>query len=138
MIVINYGAVLFAAIAIMVFGALWYSPLLFGNVWMKMMGLSMKDMEKAKQQGMGKTYLIAFVSQLVLAYVMAHFANYFDADTWWEGLQLGFWAWLGFVATFTSGSVLWEGKSWKLYALNNAYNLIGLLIAGSIIAVLAA
>jgi len=38
MIEINWLGVLIATVAGMVLGALWYSPLLFGNLWMKCLG----------------------------------------------------------------------------------------------------
>ena len=47
---VNYLAVLVAAIVSMVIGGLWYSPLLFGNVWMKLSGITQKDVEKAKKK----------------------------------------------------------------------------------------
>jgi hypothetical protein len=52
---INYLAVLVAALVSMVIGGLWYSPLLFGNIWMKLSGITQKDVEKAKKQGMMKS-----------------------------------------------------------------------------------
>jgi hypothetical protein len=50
------------------------------------------------------------------------------------GLMCGFWNWLGFIAPVTLGTVLWEGKPWKLWALTNGYYLFSLLIMGVILA----
>ena len=47
---------------------------------------------------------------------------------------VGFWNWLGFVAPVTLGSVLWEGKSPKLWVLNNGYYLVSLIVMGVILA----
>ncbi len=44
---INYWAVLVAAVVSMVIGALWYSPVLFGKLWMKYSGLSDKKLAEA-------------------------------------------------------------------------------------------
>lgn len=46
----------------------------------------------------------------------------------------GFWNWLGFVAPVTLGAVLWEGKHWKLWFLNNGYYLVTLLLMGAVLA----
>ena len=35
---INYWAVLVAGVAYMVLGAIWYTPALFGNAWLKAIG----------------------------------------------------------------------------------------------------
>src|SRR5437867_3970847 len=98
---INYMAVGAAALSQVVLGFLWYGPL-FGKMWMKMMGLGQADMDKAKG-GMSKSYALMLVGSLVGAYVLAHFVQYAGAVTASDGMQTGFWAWLGFVAPVTLG-----------------------------------
>lgn len=121
---INLVAVLMAAVASMGLGYLWYGPL-FGKLWMKEMGMNGSDMSKAAKKGMTKTYAVMFVGSLVMAYVLAHaivFAStYLKMTGLPAGLMSGFWNWLGFVAPVTLGSVLWEGKSVKLWVINNGY-----------------
>ena len=46
---INYLAVLIAALASYVLGALWYSPVLFGKLWMKLSKIDPKNMDAAKK-----------------------------------------------------------------------------------------
>ena len=52
--------VLIAAVVAYVIGAFWYSPVLFGSKWMKFVGLTKKDMEKAQKEGMAKSYVMGF------------------------------------------------------------------------------
>jgi len=132
---INYIAVLVAAVVNMIIGALWYSPVLFGNLWMRLSGMDKKSIGKSKQKGMGKLYAAAFISTFVMAFVLAHFIDYTESSTVSDGMQAGFWIWLGFIATVSLGGVLWEKKPIKVWVLNNAYNLFGLLVMGSILAV---
>src|SRR3989344_4713354 len=103
---INLMAVVLAAIASMVLGFVWYGPL-FGKQWMKLSGMTQKDMETAKKKGMEKMHAIAMMGSLVMAYVMTHFIQYVGAMTAELGAQLGFWLWLGFVATVQMSDVLW-------------------------------
>lgn len=138
---INYLAVLVCGIASMALGFIWYGPL-FGKVWMSLSGISPERIEAAKSgQGgsMAKLYALSFAGSLVMAYVLAHslvFASaYLNVTGISAGLQAGFWSWLGFIAPVTLGSVLWDGKPWKLWLLNNAYQLLLLLIMGTILAV---
>lgn len=131
---INYLAVLVAAIASMVIGGVWYSPMVFGKLWMKLSGLDEKALEEGKKKGMAKMYAVAFLGTLVMSYVLAHFVDYAGATDLVSGLQLGFWVWLGFIATVLLGSVLWEGKSVKLYLLNNAHYVVSLLVMSVILA----
>ena len=69
--VINYLAVLVSAIVGFGIGALWYSPLLFGKVWMQLMNLSKESLEKAKEKGMAKKFAVAFAAMLVMSYILA-------------------------------------------------------------------
>ena len=130
---INYLAVLVAAVASMVLGSLWYSPLMFGKLWMQLSGINMK--EAPPKSKMMKLYGALFVSTLVMVYVLAHMVDYAQATTAMEGAQAGFWIWLGFVATVSLGSVLWENKPVKLYLLNNAFQLVSMMLMGVILEV---
>lgn len=132
---INYLAVLVAALASIVLGSLWYSPVLFGKEWMKLSKITEKDVAAAKKKGgMWKYYLGAFVASLVTAYILAHFVDYAGATTIIGGLQLGFWVWLGFIVTTLLSSVLWEGKPVKLYLISIGYYLVLFLLMGALLA----
>lgn len=134
-VVVNNVAVLVAAIVAMVIGGIWHSPMVFGNLWMKLSGLTAKSMDAAKKKGMAKLYIYQFIAILVAAYVLAYFVKYAGAATASDGALVGFWAWLGFVATTTVGSTIWEGKSFKLWLLNNGHNLLTYAVMGAILAV---
>ena len=133
---INFAAVFVCGVVSMIIGFLWYGPL-FGKQWAALMNFDMEKMMATKGKGMGKLYTITFVGSLVMAFVMAHsmiFASaYLHIDGIAAGLQGGFWNWLGFVAPVTLGTVLWDGKPWKLWILNNGYWLVLLLADGVIL-----
>ena len=132
--VINYLAVLVAAVASVVLGFLWYGPL-FGKTWAQLMGFDKKKMAEAKKKGMPKqTWVLMILGTLVTSYVLAHFVDYLDAVNVAGALQAGFWLWLGFIVPVQLGMVLWEGKPWKLYILNVAYYLVNLSIMATILA----
>ena len=134
---LNYLAIFVCGIVAMVVGSLWYGPL-FGKMWMSMMGITPEKMAAGKKSDMTKSYVMMFIGSLVMAFVLAHslvFAStYMKVEGMNAGLMSGFWSWLGFIAPVTMGSVLWEGKSWKLWCLNNAYQLVTLLLMGVILA----
>lgn len=133
MVPLNYTAVLGAAVLSMVLGFLWYGPL-FGKTWMTLMGWSKEKMPKPNQNEMMKMYGLQALGSLAMAFVLAHaltFAKaYLGSEGVSAGVQTGFWNWLGFVAPVTLGSVLWAGKPWKLWLLNNSYNLTTLILMG--------
>lgn len=131
MIIINFWAVLAVAIAQFMLGWLWYGPL-FGRAWLRLMG---KTKAEVMQSNPALAMLGSFVPSLIMAYILAHFVQYAGAVSWSQGMQAGFWAWLGFIATTTLNSVLFEGKSKALYILGNGYYLVSLLIMGAILAI---
>ena len=131
---INFVAVLASAVVAFIIGGLWYSPILFGNAWMKAGGINKKDIEKSKKKWMGKYYFVSFLGGLLMAYVLAHFMQYLTAQTFSDGMQAGFWIWVGFIVPVSLGSVLWEGKSLKFYFINIGYYLVSLISMGGILA----
>ncbi len=134
-VTVNLTAVLVAAVSSMVAGFLWYSPILFGKPWMKLVGMTDKIMKDAKA-GMGKTYGLSFLGGLVMAYVLAHIVSYTNSTTWQTGMQAGFWMWLGFVATTGANEYLFsvKPKPWTLYLINQGNLLVTLLVMGAILA----
>ncbi len=129
----NLLTVLVAAIAATVIGALWYGPL-FGKKWMALSKIQKKDVVAMKKNA-GQSYAIMFVGTLVTAFVLSQFIDWTDSLSAGLGALVGFWAWLGFIATTTLGSVLWEGKPWSLWVLNASYQLVSALTMGVILGV---
>ena len=130
---VNLLHVLVVTIVSFIIGFLWYGPV-FGKKWMRLMNMTHGDMKSMKMKP-AVAMLLGFVSSFVTAFVLAQFINLFNADNLVSGLKLSFLVWLGFIATITLGSFLWEGKSFNLWLFNNAYNLINFLVMGAILAV---
>ncbi len=133
--IVNYWAVLAAAVSNMIIGALWYGPV-FGKPWKKIMGFTdeaMKSMPLTAIQAM----VLGFIATLIMACVFAHvlvYANtYYGISGIMAGLKGALWVWLGFFVPVTLGVVLWEGKPWKLWVLNAAYYLVALMVMGAIL-----
>ncbi len=126
----NLLAVLVAAIVGMVAGVFWFGPMAFRNTWLRLMGWNEKDLKDKLNM---RSYVIDFAAEIVMAFVLAMFISKLGAATALQGAAVGFWAWLGFIATLLLGSVLWEGKPFKLYILNASFWLLNLLIMGAIL-----
>jgi hypothetical protein len=139
MVPVNYWAVVASAVVMMILGALWYGPL-FGKEWMRLMGMKGPDkMDDKAKQAMMRSYGLMALGALVMSFVLAHTViyaeSYLGTSGVWGGLQAGFWNWLGFVAPVTLGTVLWEGKPWKLWFINVGYYLVGLLVIGALLSI---
>lgn len=75
---VNLITVIIAAAANITLGFAWYSKSLLGKAWMREMGFTEASMAGMKQ-GMGKVYALMTVASLVMAYVLAHIVNVFNA-----------------------------------------------------------
>ncbi len=133
---VNYLAVMLSAIASMVIGFIWYSPLLFAKPWMKLMGYTSNSLKEA-QKKMGTNYFLSFVLTLVSAYVLSHVTflsqYFFKYDKLSTGLISAFWMWLGFVMPIQMSDFLFGGKKFKLFAINTGYQLASMIAMGLII-----
>lgn len=122
----------------MILGYLWYGPL-FGKQWAALMGFTPDKMSEAQKKGMAKNYAIMALGALVMSFVLAHSivlaGTYLNVGGISAGLQGGFWSWLGFIVPVSLGTVLWDGKPWKLWFINAGYYLVGLLAIGVILGV---
>ena len=126
---VSFLGILLAAIASMIVGMIWYSPLLFVKPWMRLSGIK----KSGKQKGMAFSYIVMFIGTFVTAYVLAQVISFTGAFSFSEGMMIGFGVWLGFIAPTMLGIVLWESKPWALYFINAGYYLVSLLIAGLIL-----
>ncbi len=127
---VNIVAVLVATVAAMITGALWYSPVLFAKPWLKLVGKSESDM-KADAARTG--YMIAAVSSLVLAYVLAVFYNMTNVLTIQDAIKMGFWLWLGLVATTSGVNAVFSGRPRNLYLIEIGHHLVVILIMSVIL-----
>ncbi len=139
---INILAVLVAAIIANILGGIWYSPRVFGTTWMKLLGWDPHNQAQMAQmkKNAGKSYTINAFASIVLAYVLAHFiitsrSAAPDTSPLFIGIETAVWSWLGFVVPVSLGSVLWEGKPWKLFFLNTMYYLVSLVSMGLILGI---
>lgn len=132
---LNWLAVFVAAIATMVVGFLWYSPLLFAKAWVREMGYDMND--KAKMDEMrksaGPAYAGSMVASLISAFTLALILHGLHAEDVHFGLMAGFHIWLGFVATVQFTGALFMKQSMKLFAINTGYQLVCYLIMSAIL-----
>jgi hypothetical protein len=125
---LNYLAILLSALSTFVLGGLWYSPAVFGKVWMRENGFTEEDLKKGS---MGKIFGLAFLLALISAINLAMFMGPEKSVT--MGAVYGFAAGFGWVATFVGTHYLFERKSFTLFLINAGYSVIALTIMGVII-----
>ena len=130
---VDWLGIVVAAAAVMVISSLWYSKMVFGKTWQKLVGLKDSDMQK----GAGMAIAKAAVLSLLTAYVLSHliYLSYSFYDLSWvqTGLTTAFWVWLGFVFTWQMMNGAFEQRPNKLVLINVSNQLVNLLVMGAIL-----
>lgn len=138
-VMINYWAVLLAALSSMVVGTIWYGPLL-GKQWMKLSGV--EKVPENKRMAMGPYLGSLFIMALLMAYVIAHVAfvanSFFNNSFLQDTLSTAFWLWLGIAFTRTVSIDFSESRPHTLILINVGNQLVTMLIMGLIIGLLPA
>ncbi len=128
---INYLAVVVGAILTMVIGFIWYGPA-FGKTWLKVTGLRMEDVDKSQTP---KAYGLSFLAALAVSYVLSGVVDLFQATTIGTGASAGVWMWFGFIVAGGVGRYIFPFRPFKLFALDNAYQLVVFVVLGALFAV---
>jgi len=126
----NHLAILVSALILWFLGAAWYSPALFAKPWMAMLGIGKGEGKRATLYlGM----IASFIGDLILSFMLAHFIIWSGTTTWKRGALIGFIVWIGFFAAPNLPQGIYENRPFKLFAINNGYWLVGLLIVGGLL-----
>ena len=131
---INYLAVVVAAVAAFAIGGLWYSPLLFAKQWVKAHGYT-DEQVKEMQKGAGKAYAVSILCQLLIALAIAVLVGYLRLTLCVQGLKLALLIWAGFAFPLGLMANVFSNKRITVFYIDAAYQLVYLLIMGSIITV---
>jgi hypothetical protein len=128
----NFLAVLVSALILWMLGAAWYSPPLFAKPWMAALGITPVPGQK---KGLLGGMIASFVGDLILAFVLAHIIVWSHANAIGRGIFVGVLVWFGFFVAPNFPQGIYEGRPFKLFAINNGYWLVGLIIVGGLLAV---
>ena len=127
---INFVAILAAAVAYTILGAIWYSPFVFGKTWMKLIG---KTKEQVEKDFTPMNYLWALVTSFLASYGIARILFWMGYAGCVTGLKVG----LVVGVCFALGSMwvtdAFEARPKALTIVNALFHLVGMILAGSII-----
>ena len=130
---LNYLAVVVAALIPMVLGSWWYTPRYgLGDIWLRLIGQT--EAEIRESGGSGSAMGLMLVSALVQSYVVALLVKMTGAAGFVEGLVLGIWLLVGVIATTSLGVYVFAGRGLRLWAFNNAYQLVAVVLMAGVLA----
>jgi surface polysaccharide O-acyltransferase-like enzyme len=125
----NYAAVVVAAIAYWILGAVWFG-VVFGKPWM---ALEHMTEEQAKSANPVLPYVVSFLLNLLIAYVLAQLCIWRNANTAGRGAAVGVILWIGLIGPITYTTYMYELRPKELFAINQFYPLAGLVLMGAIL-----
>jgi len=135
---INYLAVLIAAIAAWLAGAVWYGVL--AKPWVAAQGKTMDEFkaQQAAYRGSPMGYapfIIAFVAELVMAWTLAGTLGHLGAGqvTLRNGVISAFFLWLGLVVATMAVNYAFGGRKPMLFLIDAGHWLVVLVVEGAII-----
>jgi hypothetical protein len=130
-----YLAILTAAVAAWLAGAVWYMA--FGKTWMAALGTTLEKMQAMKKEpGAFLPFIYAFIAELVMAWMLAgllmHMAPGIPA-TVKNGAISGAFCWVGFVIPTMLVNNSFARRDWRLLWIDGGHWLIVLVLMGAIL-----
>lgn len=137
---LNYMLIGVATVVQFVLGAVWYSPLLFGKSWARIMGmehLSVQEMQ-SMQKEMAPFYALQFALTILSTFVLAMFIKYLQlANVGFHAYGVAGWVWLGFIAPTQIAAVVWANTKkefWlKQIFIMLSYQLVAFMLTAFIL-----
>ncbi|MFK4998870.1 DUF1761 domain-containing protein [Bacillus sp. N9] len=126
-------AIVLAVIANTIIGALWYSPILFANVWLKSLGKTEDELNKSSAN-IG--YALTMAAAVISAIVLSLFISMMNNITIGGGALIGLLAGLGIASAREISPTFFEGRNMTLFFISASYHIVSLTIMGMIIAFL--
>lgn len=109
-LIINYWAVLITGILAFCLSMLWYSPVLFGDIWME-------HRKTLAPSAPPWTMLFAPLRELIVSYVLLLITR-LSCTSWTKNLNLILLLWLAFHAVGMAGAIIWDNMPLKLGAVH--------------------
>ena len=125
---INWLSVIVSALAAFAIGSLWYSPLLFGKAWQKLIKLTDEDIKDAN---MPLIFGTTFVLNIIGAFVLDMFIG--NQATLATGLMAGLFVSIAWIATSLGINYLFSRKSLELYFIDAGYYVTFFAVMGIIL-----
>jgi hypothetical protein len=131
---INVLAVLVSAVAFWALGSLWYSPVLFSKIWQKEIGMTPENIKKSN---LALIFGLSFIIMLLMVWALNFVINSHQPEhvSLLTGLAMGVFTGFFFSMLTMGVNYLYQRRSFILWLIDGFYMILGLGIAGMILAV---
>ena len=126
---INHAAVWILVLIHQIIGAMWFSPFLFAEKWMQLVGKSMQDFESATIT----PYIVSIINAIVMNYAMAYLFKKLNVANFMTGMYYAFIFWFAFlfveILTYNS----FELRPVGLALIDGGKSLVTFLLSGFVL-----
>jgi hypothetical protein len=126
----NYLAITLAAVACFLFEAAWYSYFL--QSWLQGIGRTQEWLDHTGIN-VGLQFATALLSEAVIASAISCVTQLTGPQTALRGMRAAALLWLGFVITTSATEYVFEVRTYKIFAINAGFWLIGMVLMGAIV-----
>ena len=127
MVSLDFITISIAAIVGLLFQILWYSPIFFGKIWLRLQNIS-------KTENIVGKFFASFITLFVMSFFLALMQRYLDVTSFWDGVISGVIIWLGFLLPLDVFSIIWGKKHFKVLLIDTSCWLCVFLLMGAILA----
>ncbi|MGH8727330.1 MAG: DUF1761 domain-containing protein [Burkholderiales bacterium] len=125
---INWMAVFVVVVLHQALGFLWYSPMLFGDLWMDAIGLVPEDAQPTPTP-----FVLAIAASLALNVTLAWLFTRLYVASAMSGMWIAFICWLGFFVLNSATHSAFEGETLPLILISGGKELVAFLLSGTVL-----
>ena len=125
---ISPAALIIGIASHMLIGMTWYSPLMFGSLWMKLCKINPESIKMHAGHVIGSA-----ITGGTITIVLGHLLKTSGVASCIASIEYSTLIWLGFISTVLFSPVLWEKRPIELYLIGAAHWLVTLLVIGCVV-----
>lgn len=118
---------------VLLFCALYYA--LFSGISMAVTDLLLSKIHKGIVRRLLKNIIVHFLTGFVISTFMAIFVRFLIAVTFFEGVECGFYVWLGIIIPTSLNQQLLDKRSWSHFAVYKVFQLVALCVIGGLLTI---
>jgi hypothetical protein len=132
----TYIAVVVAALAAWIFGAIWYGVL--GKTWMAASGIAPDEIERRRKERKMPLapMVVSFLCEIVMAVLLSLLLATLGVGDLISGAIVGLVLGIGFIATSVLVNNMFQGRKLMLSVIDSAHWIIVLAIEGAVLVLL--
>ena len=125
---LSWVSIIVATVVAFIAGWIWYSPFLFGKIFMKEMGKTPESVTEDDKKGMFKGFGIVLVGEFIMSIVAASLIHSLFITSFSQVFILALSVWVAFTVVTKVNDVLFGGRSWKYFAITVGQDLLSVLV----------